>query len=148
MTYISDLLNMCRTTIYRQMMLAEFEMKIHDLDLAGKPITEQVLSDTYYELNQLYHGKNVVSDTLIRYEWERIPHFYTPFYVYKYATGLSAALAFATRILKGEEHALEDYLTFLSSGSSDDPFEIFRPFRFDDRFQHSSQKTVVFTKAF
>ena len=144
MTYISDLLNMCRTTIYRQMMFAEFEMKIHDLDLAGKPITEQVLSDTYYELNQLYHGQNVVSDTLIRYEWERIPHFYTPFYVYKYATGLSAALAFATRILKGEEHALEDYLTFLSSGSSADPFEILKKAGLDMESGKPVEAALVF----
>lgn len=124
--HISDLLNTIRATIYRQLMFAEFEMKIHELKENSEPITEQVLSNTYYELNKLYYGNDVVSDDLIRYEWARIPHFYTAFYVYKYATGLSAALAFASRILNNEENALEEYLTFLSSGGSKDPFDILK----------------------
>ncbi len=124
--YLTDFLDTIRTTIYRQMMFAEFEMMIHEKEEANEAITEKVLSDTYYELNQLYYGKSVVSDDLIRYEWERIPHFYTSFYVYKYATGLSAALAFAKDILEEKEGALDNYLTFLSSGSKADPFDILK----------------------
>ena len=124
--HLVDFLDMVRATIYRQLMFAEFEMKIHELNENNEPVTEQVLSDTYYELNKLYYGNDVVSDDLIRYEWARIPHFYTAFYVYKYATGLAAALAFASRILNNEENALEEYLTFLSSGGSKDPFDILK----------------------
>lgn len=125
-TYLTDFLDMVRATIYRQMMFAEFEMMMHEKEERGEPLTEKVLSDTYYELNKLYYGKNVVSDDAIRYEWERIPHFYTAFYVYKYATGLSAALAFAKEILEGKEGSLDRYLTFLSSGSKADPFDILK----------------------
>lgn len=124
--YLTDFLDMVRATIYRQMMFAEFEMKTHEKEENGDPLTEKVLSDTYYELNKLYYGENVVSDDLIRYEWERVSHFYTSFYVYKYATGLSAALAFSKGILDGTPGALDKYLTFLSSGSKADPFDILK----------------------
>lgn len=124
--YLSDFLDMVRATIYRQMMFAEFEMLIHEKEEKQVPITEQELSDTYYNLNKLYYGDNVVSDELIRYEWERIPHFYTAFYVYKYATGLSVALAFVKNIKSGDPKKLEEYLTFLSSGCKKDPFEILK----------------------
>lgn len=124
--YLTDFLDMVRGTIYRQMMFAEFEMLMHEKEEKGEPITEQELSETYYTLNKLYYGEKVVSDELIRYEWERIPHFYTSFYVYKYATGLAAALAFAKGILEGKSGALDKYLMFLSSGSKADPFDILK----------------------
>lgn len=124
--YLNDFLESVRATIYRQTMFAEFEMIMHEKEQNSIPITEEELSNTYYELNKLYYGENVVSDDEIRYEWSRIPHFYTPFYVYKYATGLSAALSIASRILEGDEKTKENYLEFLSSGGSNYPLEILK----------------------
>jgi len=124
--YLTDFLETVRTTIYRQTMFAEFEMIMHEKEQNGIPLTEEELSNTYYDLNKLYFGDNVVSDELIRYEWSRIPHFYTPFYVYKYATGLSAALSIASRILDGDEDTKEKYLEFLSSGGNNYPLEILK----------------------
>ena len=124
--YTADMLDKIRTTIYRQTQFAEFEMLMHEKEQNGIPITEEELSDTYYNLNKLYYGDNVISDDEIRYEWSRIPHFYTPFYVYKYATGLSAALSIASRILAGDEETKEKYLEFLSSGGNNYPLEILK----------------------
>ena len=124
--YLTEMLDKIRTTIYRQTMFAEFEMIMHDKEDKGIPLTEEEFSNSYYNLNKLYYGDNVVSDDLIRYEWARIPHFYTSFYVYKYATGLSAALALATDILNEKEGARDKYLEFLSSGSSDYPLNILK----------------------
>ena len=124
--YLTDFLESVRTTIYRQTMFAEFEMIMHEKEQTGIPITEEELSNTYYDLNKLYYGDNVISDDEIRYEWSRIPHFYTPFYVYKYATGLSSALSIASRILDGDEKTKENYLEFLSSGGSNYPLEILK----------------------
>lgn len=122
--YLTDFLDSVRTTIYRQTMFAEFEMLMHEKYDKGIPLTEEEISTTYYNLNKLYYGDNVVSDDLIRYEWSRIPHFYTPFYVYKYATGLSSALSIASRLIKGDKETKENYLKFLSSGGSDYPLNI------------------------
>jgi oligoendopeptidase F len=124
--HIASFLDHVRTTIYRQTMFAEFEMIMHDKEQNGDALTPKVLGDTYYELNKLYYGDGVVSDDLIRYEWSRIPHFYSPFYVYKYATGLCAAIAIATDILDGKKGAKENYLEFLKSGSSDYPLNILK----------------------
>lgn len=124
--YLTEMLDKIRATIYRQTMFAEFEMIMHDKENDGIPLTEEEFSSTYYSLNKLYYGDNVVSDDLIRYEWARIPHFYTSFYVYKYATGLSAALAIASDILSGRDGARDNYLKFLSSGCSDYPLNILK----------------------
>ena len=124
--YLTEMLDKIRATIYRQTMFAEFEMIMHDKESNGIPLTEEEFSSTYYDLNKLYYGDNVVSDDLIRYEWARIPHFYTSFYVYKYATGLSAALAIASDILSGRDGARDKYLKFLSSGCSDYPLNILK----------------------
>lgn len=123
---ILDLLDKYRTTIFRQTMFAEFEKIAHDKEEKGIPLTEEELSNTYYELNKLYFGKDVVSDKQIRYEWMRIPHFYTPFYVYKYATGLISAVSIATAIINNEPKAQERYIKFLSSGGSNYPLEILK----------------------
>jgi len=122
--YLTDFLETVRTTIFRQTMFAEFEKIMHEKEQNNIPLTEEEISNTYYELNKLYYGDNVVSDDNIRYEWSRIPHFYTPFYVYKYATGLSSALSIANRILKGDNETKENYLKFLSSGGNDYPLNI------------------------
>lgn len=124
--YLVEFLDKVRTTIYRQTMFAEFEMIVHDKYKEGVSLTSDMLCNTYYDLNKLYYGPNVVSDDLIRYEWSRIPHFYSSFYVYKYATGLSAAISIASDILSGKEGAREAYLKFLSSGGSDYPLNILK----------------------
>lgn len=124
--YLTEFLDKVRTTIYRQTMFAEFEMLMHDKYQNNIPLTAEEFSTTYYDLNKLYYGDNVISDELIRYEWARIPHFYSSFYVYKYATGLSAALAISKAILAGNKEALDNYLKFLSSGGNGYPLDILK----------------------
>lgn len=124
--YLTNFLDKVRTTIYRQTMFAEFELLMHNKEEEGIPLTEEEFSNTYYELNKLYYGPNVISDENIRYEWSRISHFYSSFYVYKYATGLISALSLASDILDGVEGAKDKYLEFLSSGCSDYPLEILK----------------------
>jgi oligoendopeptidase F len=104
-------------------MFSEFERNIYQMIEDSKPVTADILSDEYYRLNKIYFGENVYIDDSIRYEWERIPHFYYNFYVYKYATGLSAACYIVDNILSGKENALESYLEFLSTGSKYYPLE-------------------------
>lgn len=112
-----------RTTVLRQTMFAEFEKISHEMAENNEPLTPQTLSDAYEKLNALYHGTQMVSDDgIIRYEWARIPHFYNAFYVYKYATGLSTAVAIAEGIDQLEN--LEKYLGFLSLGGSKYPLDI------------------------
>jgi len=114
-------LDMFRTTIFRQTMFSEFEKNAHDMVESGESLTANALSDMYYQLNKKYYGDSVIHNEPIRYEWARIPHFYRPFYVYKYATGLTTAIALADKILKGET---EKYFEFLKSGSSKLPYDI------------------------
>ena len=113
-----------RPTLFRQTMFAEFEQQIHQEAEAGRPLTAERLAELYGELNAAYHGPAVVNDEEIRLEWARIPHFYMNFYVYQYATGFSAAQALARRILEEGQPAVEAYLAFLSSGSSDYPLAV------------------------
>ncbi|MGL4345934.1 MAG: oligoendopeptidase F [Cellulosilyticaceae bacterium] len=115
-----------RSTLYRQTMFAEFEKKIHDMNVQGVTLTADLLSDTYYELVKLYHGDAVCVDQTIAMEWARIPHFYTPFYVYQYATGYSAAIALSQKILTGGESAVSAYKDFLRCGSSADPIDLLK----------------------
>ena len=122
--HLTSFLDKVRATIFRQTMFAEFEKDIHEEYEKGTPITSKFLCDKYHELNKMYFGKNVVSDESIKYEWARIPHFYTPFYVYKYATGLIVALIIASDILNGNTQTKEKYLEFLSAGGSKYPLEI------------------------
>ncbi len=111
-------LDQVRTTVYRQVMFAEFEKKVHILAEEGNPLTPDVLDGLWHDLNVRYHGPDMTVDPGVDVEWARIPHFYTAFYVYKYATGYAAAETFARRILSGERGARERYLEFLSRGSS------------------------------
>lgn len=124
--YLTEFIEKVRTTIYRQTMFAEFEKIMHDKYQNNEPLTEDNFSTTYYNLNKLYYGDEVISDDDIRYEWARIPHFYTSFYVYKYATGLSSAIAIASEILKGNTIARDAYLELLASGGSDYPLELLK----------------------
>lgn len=119
-------LEMIRTTLFRQTMFAEFECEAHERAEKGGALSKEALSDAYLKLNQKYYGKDVVSDEEISFEWARIPHFYSAFYVYKYATGIISAITIADKILSGEKNALENYFKFLSSGSSDTPVNLLK----------------------
>ena len=123
MFIINNLMELYRATIYRQTMFAEFEKKISNMIDNDEVLTAEKLSSIYYELNKLYFGKDVCLDDEIRYEWERIPHFYYNFYVYKYATGLSAATIIVNNILSDKEGAVEKYIEFLKCGSKLSPVE-------------------------
>lgn len=113
-------------TIYRQTMFAEFEKTSNEIAESGEPLTHENLTKLYLELNKKYYGEDMVSDELIGYEWMRIPHFYYNFYVYQYATGYSAAVAIAHRILKEGDSAVKDYMKFLHSGCTDDPVSLLK----------------------
>ena len=118
---INELLDDIKNTIYRQTMFAEFELTIHNMSFNGETLNNEKLNNIYYDLIKKYHGENVICDEYIKYEWSRIPHFYTPFYVYQYATGLSIAISIATRIYNGDAEMKDKYLEFLKSGSNDYP---------------------------
>jgi len=115
-----------RGTIYRQTMFAEFEKIAHELLEKGEPLHAELLGKIYHELNEKYYGKDIIVDERIDYEWARIPHFYSSFYVYKYATGFSAAIAISQKILKEGPLAVAKYKEFLSGGSSDYPLELLK----------------------
>ncbi len=113
-------------TIFRQVMFAEFEMLAHRRMEAGEALSASDLNEMYYKLNETYFGPDMTVDREIEREWSRIPHFYTPFYVYQYATGFAAAAALAQRILDGGAAAVADYMKFLTGGCSKDPIELLR----------------------
>lgn len=113
-------------TVYRQVMFAEFEKITHEMAEKGEPLNSEVLNKIYHDLNEKYYGPDIIVDEEIDYEWARIPHFYTSFYVYKYATGFSAAIAISQKILKEGSGAVEKYKEFLSGGSSDYPLEMLK----------------------
>jgi oligoendopeptidase F len=115
-----------RATIVRQTMFAEFELDIHQRTEAGEPQTADALSKRYYDLVARYHGPGVTLDDEIASEWSRIPHFYYNFYVYQYATGLSAALALSRQIISEGQPAVDRYLNFLRSGSSRSSIDLLR----------------------
>lgn len=115
-----------RTTMYRQTMFAEFEKIIHNKAENGESLTADLLCSIYHDLNVKYYGSDMVVDELIDMEWARIPHFYTSFYVYKYSTGFSAAMAIAHQITNEGQPAIDRYLSFLKSGGSDYPIELLK----------------------
>ena len=122
----NQLLEEFRTTVFRQTMFAAFEKESHAMYERGEALTDEALSSMYYALNQKYYGAACTVDQVVDSEWMRIPHFYTNFYVYQYATGFSAAVAIATRILNEGEAAVRDYKKFLSAGCSVPPIEALR----------------------
>ena len=122
MFILNRMMELFRATIFRQTMFAEFEKNLYDKIENDEPVTADIMSDMYYELNKKYFGKDVFIDDDIRYEWERIPHFYYNFYVYKYATGLSAACYIVTNLLDGKLDK-NDYINFLKCGRSKSPLE-------------------------
>ncbi|ACL69574.1 oligoendopeptidase F [Halothermothrix orenii] len=123
---INHYLEQFRGTVYRQTMFAEFEKIIHEKVEQGQPLTSGLLKEIYKKLNEEYYGPDVVSDEEIALEWARIPHFYYNFYVYKYATGFSAATALANKILEEGDKAVQRYIQFLKSGDSDYPLNVLK----------------------
>ncbi|GAB6100542.1 oligoendopeptidase F [Halanaerocella petrolearia] len=123
---LNHYLEQFRGTVYRQTMFAEFEKEIHQRIEEGQALTADLLSKLYHELNKKYYGDQLIIDKEIDIEWARIPHFYYNFYVYQYATGFSAAVALSQQILDGDSQAVNRYLDFLKSGSSDYPLEILK----------------------
>lgn len=123
---INHFLEQFRTTLYRQCMFAEFELKVNEMIANNESLTADVLSKLYHDLNVYYYGDDVVVDDAIDMEWARIPHFYLNYYVYQYATGFSAAMAISKKLLNNETGAVEHYLDFLKGGCSKPPIELLR----------------------
>lgn len=143
---INHYLEQFRGTVFRQTMFAEFEKMIHAAVERNEPLTAEYLSENYRKLNQSYFGEDMVLDEQINLEWARIPHFYNAFYVYKYATGFSAATAFAHQIIAEGQPAVKRYLEFLSSGGSDYPIELLRKAGVDmEKPEPVQQALTVFT---
>ena len=123
---INQMLEKFRGTLFRQTMFAEFEWKTHQMCWNGVPLTKDTLCKLYHDLNIKYFGEDMIVDSDIDHEWERIPHFYRPFYVYQYSTGFAAATAIAGRILAGDKEALDGYFKFLKGGCSMTPIELLK----------------------
>lgn len=123
---INYFLEQFRTTLFRQTMFAEFENIVHKMTDEGETLSCEAMCEIYYELNKKYFGEDVLIDKEIELEWARIPHFYSSFYVYQYATGFSAAVALSKKIIDEGESAVEDYKKFLKAGCSDYPIEILK----------------------
>ena len=123
LSIIDSLMELFKGSIVRQTMFAEFEYLTHKKEQEGTVLTSEFLSNEYYKLYEKYSGHNMTSDKEIRYEWEKIPHFYYNFYVYQYATGLAAASYIAENIMNGDKEILNNYLKFLTLGGSMDPID-------------------------
>jgi len=123
---INHFLDQFKGTVYRQTMFAEFELEMGRMSERGETLTADALCEKYLELNKLYFGPDMISDEGIALEWARIPHFFYNYYVFQYATGFSAAVALANRILEEGESAVKDYKKFLSGGSSADPISLLK----------------------
>lgn len=115
-----------RSTLYRQTLFADFENQTHQMVEQGQPLLPEVLCNHYRELYRIYHGTDFVIDDVLAYEWARIPHFYRAFYVYQYATGISAAVSISKKILAGEPDAVKNYRHFLTCGGSDYPIDLLK----------------------
>ncbi|ETI66376.1 oligoendopeptidase F [Neobacillus vireti] len=123
---LNHFIDQFRGTFFTQVMFAEFEKITHELAESGKPLNVAVFNQTYESLFRQYNGEDVVFDDEVKYGWSRIPHFYRPFYVYKYATGFASAIHIAEKLLAGDQATLIAYLDFLKSGSSDYPLELLK----------------------
>ncbi len=119
-------IDMIRTTLFRQTQFAEFEQQAHAMAESGEPLNKDNLTELYYGLNKKYYGDALTHDEEIGTEWARILHFYNSFYVYKYATGITAAIAIANRILTEGDKAVKDYFGFLAGGCSTDPVSLLK----------------------
>lgn len=122
---LTYLLDMFKSTVFRQTMFSEFERKAHEVVEKGEGLSAELLCNIYENLNKEFYGEDFLTPVL-KYEWARIPHFYNSFYVYKYATGLISACAIASDILSGKENAVANYKKFLSAGGSMAPLDILK----------------------
>ena len=141
-----ELLEMIRATFFRQAMFAEFEKIVHEKIENGETLSADDLNDIYYKLNQKYFGNDVIIDEQIEYEWARIPHFYSDFYVYKYSTGVSAAIAIATKILNKESGFVEKYIEMLKQGCSKKSIDLLKMVDVDLESKDTYNITVEFYK--
>ena len=123
---INEQLDTIRATLYRQAMFAEFEKEVHSAVERGESLTSENLDNIYYELVKKYFGNAVIADEAIKYEWARIPHFYSCFYVYKYATGITSAIVIASNILADKPGYVERYIEMLSKGGSIGSLDLLR----------------------
>ena len=141
---IYELLEMIRATFFRQAMFAEFEKIVHEKIENNIMLSSDDLNDIYYKLNQKYFGNDIVIDDEIKYEWARIPHFYSDFYVYKYSTGVSAAIAIATKILNKEPGFIEKYIEMLKQGCSKKSIELLKMVDVDLESKDTYKNTIEF----
>ena len=123
---LNHFIDQFKGTFFTQVMFAEFEKETHEMAEKGHPINVEVFNQIYERLFREYNGDELVLDEEVKYGWSRIPHFYRPFYVYKYATGYASAIHLATQILSGDQETLKSYIQFLQSGSSDYPLELLK----------------------
>lgn len=139
-----ELLEMIRATFFRQSMFAEFEKIVHEKIENNIALASEDLNNIYYKLNQKYFGEGVEIDDAIKYEWARIPHFYSDFYVYKYATGISAAIAIATKILNKESGFVEKYIEMLKQGCSKKSIDLLKMVDVDLESKDTYNNTIKF----
>ena len=144
---IYELLEMIRATFYRQAMFAEFEKIVHEKIENSEILSAEDLNNIYYDLNKKYFGENIIIEREIQYEWARIPHFYSDFYVYKYATGISAAICIASKILNGEEGFVEKYISMLKQGKMKKSIDLLKIVDVDLESPETYYKTAEFYKA-
>lgn len=128
--YLKEFLNQVRSTIFRQTLFTEFELYAHESIENETPITQEELNNKYFELNQKYYGSSCVLPENLKYEWSRIPHFYRPYYVFTYSTGLITAITIAQKLLNEKDFA-EKYIYFLKNGSNKKPVEILKEIGID-----------------
>ncbi len=143
-TILYELLEMIRATFFRQSMFAEFEKIVHEKTEQGEMLSSEDLNHIYYELNQEYFGNQMVIDTEIQYEWARIPHFYSNFYVYKYATGISSAISISTKIIEQGESFVKRYLEMLKQGCSRKSIDLLKMVDVDLESPETYQLTIDF----
>lgn len=139
-----ELLEMIRATLFRQAMFAEFEKIVHDKTENNVMLSADDLNDIYYKLNQKYFGNDVDVDEQIKYEWARIPHFYTDFYVYKYCTGVSAAISIASKIINKEPGFVEKYIEMLKQGCSKKSIDLLKMVDVDLESKDTYKRAIDF----
>lgn len=135
---------MIRATLFRQSMFAEFEKIVHEKTENGEILTSENLNNIYYNLNKKYFGDDIFIDEKIKYEWARIPHFYTDFYVYKYATGISAAITIANKILNKEDGFVNKYIEMLKQGCSKKSIDLLKMVDVDLKNKDTYKSTIDF----
>ena len=146
MALINEQLDMIRATLIRQSMFAEFEKEVHGKIEVGESLTSDNLNEIYFELVKKYFGSACIIDDEIRYEWARIPHFYSCFYVYKYATGITSAIVIASKILAGEKGYVERYINMLSQGGAKDSLSLLRMVDVDLEKEETYEKAFEYFK--